>query len=136
MPQILEAVPGAIERGLRLPLVYNTGAYDSLESIRLLDGVVDIYIPDFKLTGAFLAPSSARPSNWPPLPAYGGWIHGDSRKAVVSLPSRPRNRCFDPCSHAGRSAPRLPPVGPAVGAIKMPLPEALCGRYKLLNSTK
>jgi putative pyruvate formate lyase activating enzyme len=49
VPQILEALPGAIEGGLRLPLVYNTGAYDSLESIRLLDGVVDIYMPDFKL---------------------------------------------------------------------------------------
>ena len=49
VPQILEALPGAIEAGLRLPLVYNTGAYDSLMSIRLLDGVVDIYMPDFKL---------------------------------------------------------------------------------------
>jgi putative pyruvate formate lyase activating enzyme len=49
VPQILEALPGAIADGLRLPLVYNTGAYDSLESIRLLDGVVDIYMPDFKL---------------------------------------------------------------------------------------
>ncbi len=49
VPQILEALPEAIDGGLRLPLVYNTGAYDSLESIRLLDGVVDIYMPDFKL---------------------------------------------------------------------------------------
>jgi putative pyruvate formate lyase activating enzyme len=49
VPQILEALPSAIEGGLRLPLVYNTGGYDSLESIRLLDGVVDIYMPDFKL---------------------------------------------------------------------------------------
>jgi len=49
VPQILEALPAAIEDGLRLPLVYNTGAYDSLESISSLDGVVDIYMPDFKL---------------------------------------------------------------------------------------
>lgn len=49
VPQILEALPAAIEGGLRLPLVYNTSAYDSLESLRLLDGVVDIYMPDFKL---------------------------------------------------------------------------------------
>jgi putative pyruvate formate lyase activating enzyme len=48
-PQILEALPRAIEGGLRLPLVYNTGGYDSLETIRLMDGVVDIYMPDFKL---------------------------------------------------------------------------------------
>ena len=48
VPQILEALPLAVQMGLRLPLVYNTGAYDSLESIRLMDGVVDIYMPDFK----------------------------------------------------------------------------------------
>ena len=49
MPQILEALLLAAQRGLSLPLVYNTGAYDSLETIQLLDGVVDIYMPDFKL---------------------------------------------------------------------------------------
>jgi putative pyruvate formate lyase activating enzyme len=49
VPQILEALMLAIEGGLRLPLVYNTSAYDSLESIQLMDGVVDIYMPDFKL---------------------------------------------------------------------------------------
>ncbi|HXF04729.1 MAG TPA: radical SAM protein [Blastocatellia bacterium] len=48
VPQILEALPLAIERGLNIPLVYNTSAYDSLESLRLLDGIVDIYMPDFK----------------------------------------------------------------------------------------
>ena len=48
VPQILEALPQAIERGLRLPLVYNTSAYDSLDSLQLMDGVIDIYMPDFK----------------------------------------------------------------------------------------
>jgi len=48
VPQILEALPLAVERGLRLPIVYNTSGYDSLHSLRLLDGVVDIYMPDFK----------------------------------------------------------------------------------------
>jgi putative pyruvate formate lyase activating enzyme len=46
--QILEAVLLAAEKGLRLPLVYNTGGYDSLEALALLDGVVDIYMPDMK----------------------------------------------------------------------------------------
>ena len=46
--QILAAVKIAAERGLRLPLVYNTGGYDSLEALALLDGVVDIYMPDMK----------------------------------------------------------------------------------------
>jgi putative pyruvate formate lyase activating enzyme len=49
VPQVLEALVLAIEGGLRLPLVYNTSAYDSLESLRLLDGIVDIYMPDFKI---------------------------------------------------------------------------------------
>lgn len=49
VPQILEALVLAVERGLRLPLVYNTSAYDSLESLQLMHGVVDIYMPDFKL---------------------------------------------------------------------------------------
>jgi putative pyruvate formate lyase activating enzyme len=48
VPQILEALPFAIEGGLRLPLVYNTSGFDSLESLRHLDGIVDIYMPDFK----------------------------------------------------------------------------------------
>jgi len=49
VPQILEALVPAVAGGLRLPLVYNTSAYDSLESLELMDGVVDIYMPDFKL---------------------------------------------------------------------------------------
>jgi putative pyruvate formate lyase activating enzyme len=49
VPQILEALVIAVDRGLRLPLVYNTSAYDSLESIRWMEGIVDIYMPDFKL---------------------------------------------------------------------------------------
>jgi putative pyruvate formate lyase activating enzyme len=49
VPQILEALPIAVKDGLRLPLVYNTSAYDSLHSLRLLDGVIDIYMPDFKI---------------------------------------------------------------------------------------
>ncbi|MBI2925438.1 MAG: radical SAM protein [Verrucomicrobia bacterium] len=52
VPQILEALLIAIGKGLRLPLVYNTSGYDSLESIRLMDGVVDVYMPDFKLWDA------------------------------------------------------------------------------------
>ena len=52
MPQVLEAVAVAVDGGLRLPIVYNTSAYDSLESLRWIDGVVDVYMPDFKLWSA------------------------------------------------------------------------------------
>lgn len=47
-PQILEALPAAIEGGLSVPLIYNTGGYDNIETLRLLDSVIDIYMPDFK----------------------------------------------------------------------------------------
>jgi putative pyruvate formate lyase activating enzyme len=47
-PQIMAAVLVAAQAGLRLPLVYNTGGYDSLETLALLDGVIDIYMPDMK----------------------------------------------------------------------------------------
>lgn len=46
--QIIAAVRVAAEQGLRLPLVYNTGGYDSLEALALLDGIIDIYMPDIK----------------------------------------------------------------------------------------
>jgi putative pyruvate formate lyase activating enzyme len=49
VPQILEALPLAFVHGLDLPIVYNTSAYDSLDSLRLLEGIVDVYMPDFKL---------------------------------------------------------------------------------------
>jgi putative pyruvate formate lyase activating enzyme len=48
VPQMLEAIPGAIEKGLRLPIVYNTSGYDSIHSLKLMEGIVDIYMPDFK----------------------------------------------------------------------------------------
>jgi putative pyruvate formate lyase activating enzyme len=48
VPEIVEALALAIPAGLRLPLVYNTSAYDSLESLELMNGLVDIYMPDFK----------------------------------------------------------------------------------------
>ena len=48
VPQILEALPYAVERGLRVPLVYNSSGYDRVETLELLDGIFDIYMPDFK----------------------------------------------------------------------------------------
>lgn len=48
MPQILKAFGIARERGFNLPIVYNTSGYESLEALRLLDGIVDIYLPDMR----------------------------------------------------------------------------------------
>ncbi|NIM00971.1 MAG: radical SAM protein [Acidobacteria bacterium] len=48
VPQVVEAIAEAVPRGLSVPIVYNTSAYDSLESLKLMEGLVDIYMPDFK----------------------------------------------------------------------------------------
>jgi putative pyruvate formate lyase activating enzyme len=56
VPQVVEALAAAIRQGLRLPVVYNTSAYDVVESLRLMEGLVDIYMPDFK----YWSPSRSR----------------------------------------------------------------------------
>lgn len=48
IPQILEALEIAVESGLSVPLVYNSGGYDAVEILKLLDGIFDIYMPDMK----------------------------------------------------------------------------------------
>lgn len=48
VPQILEALSLAVENGLALPMVYNCGGYEKVETLKLLRGIVDIYMPDFK----------------------------------------------------------------------------------------
>jgi putative pyruvate formate lyase activating enzyme len=55
IPQILAALVIAAREGLHLPLVYNTGGYDSLETLQLLDGIVDIYLPDMKYADQAIA---------------------------------------------------------------------------------
>jgi len=55
VPHLVKALRIAIAGGLNIPLLYNTGGYDSLEVIRLLDGVVDIYLPDFKYQDSSIA---------------------------------------------------------------------------------
>lgn len=65
VPQILEALPWAIRGGLRLPIVYNTSAYDSLESLRWMDGIVDIYMPDFKVWDGAVAKRYLKAPDYP-----------------------------------------------------------------------
>jgi len=66
VPQILSALIIAIPKGLRLPLVYNTSSYDSVKSLELLTGIVDIYLPDFKYSDNIM---SKRYSLAPDYPA-------------------------------------------------------------------
>jgi putative pyruvate formate lyase activating enzyme len=65
VPQILEGLLVGVERGLHLPLVYNTGAYDSIDSLALVDGIVDIYMPDFKFWDPGHARRYAKASDYP-----------------------------------------------------------------------
>ena len=65
VPQILEALPLAVRDGLRLPIVYNTSGFDSLESLRLMDGIVDIYMPDFKYWDSGLSRRYLKTQDYP-----------------------------------------------------------------------
>jgi putative pyruvate formate lyase activating enzyme len=63
--EILDALVIAVDYGLRLPLVYNTGGYDSPEALALLDGVVDIYMPDMKYSDRLVARRLSKIGNYP-----------------------------------------------------------------------
>jgi len=65
VPQILDALPYAIEGGLNVPLVYNTGGYDAVESLKLLEGIFDIYMPDFKFWDPEMARKYLKASDYP-----------------------------------------------------------------------
>jgi putative pyruvate formate lyase activating enzyme len=65
IPQILAGVLIAAQAGLEIPLVYNTGGYDTIESLRLLDGVIDIYMPDMKYANSEIAWRLSKVKDYP-----------------------------------------------------------------------
>ena len=65
VPEILKALALAVERGLTVPIVYNSGGYDSVETLRILDGIVDIYMPDFKFWDRDTADRFAKAPDYP-----------------------------------------------------------------------
>lgn len=65
VPQILEALPFAVQRGLTVPLVYNCGGYERVPALRLLEGVVDIYMPDFKFWDPQVAKDLCQAEDYP-----------------------------------------------------------------------
>jgi len=65
IPQIVAAVYLAAQRGLNIPLVYNTGGYDSLAGLALLDGIIDIYMPDMKYADADIAQRFSKIRDYP-----------------------------------------------------------------------
>ena len=68
MPNILNATRKAFKKGLRIPLVYNTSGYERVEIIKMLDGIVDIYLPDIKyMDGDMAARYSSEASDYPEM---------------------------------------------------------------------
>jgi putative pyruvate formate lyase activating enzyme len=65
VPQIIKALSIAIGSGLSIPLVYNTSGYDSIDAIRLLDGIIDIYMPDIKFLDSGLSQRFCKAGDYP-----------------------------------------------------------------------
>jgi putative pyruvate formate lyase activating enzyme len=65
VPQIIQGVLEAARRGLNIPLIYNTGGYDALQTLRLLKGIIDIYMPDMKYADARIARKYSRIPDYP-----------------------------------------------------------------------
>ena len=65
IPSIVEAARLAKEKGLTIPIVYNTGSYDNPEALKLLDGLVDVYLPDLKYYTAKTAGKYSSASDYP-----------------------------------------------------------------------
>ena len=75
MPQILSALEIAVGKGLRIPLVYNSSGYENVEALRLLEGVIDIYMPDFKFWDPDVSEKLCRARDYPEK----------ARKAVLEM---------------------------------------------------
>jgi putative pyruvate formate lyase activating enzyme len=75
VPQILSAISEAAAMGLKIPLVYNTGGYDRVETLRLLENVIDIYMPDFKFWDPKIAGITCDAGDYPDV----------ARKALIEM---------------------------------------------------
>lgn len=67
VPQILSALEIAVSSGLCVPLVYNTGGYDRIETLKILEGVVDIYMPDFKFWDPDISDKACGAGDYPEI---------------------------------------------------------------------
>ncbi len=85
LPYLLKAIPEARQKGLTIPMVYNTGGYERAEILRLLDGYIDVYLPDFKYMDEELA---AEYSYAPDYPEY-------AKKAIEEMVRQTGGCMFD-----------------------------------------
>jgi putative pyruvate formate lyase activating enzyme len=65
VPMILRSLEIAIDKGLRVPIVYNCGGYESVETLKILDGIVDIYMPDFKYIDSQVSKKYSKAEDYP-----------------------------------------------------------------------
>ncbi|MBI5050881.1 MAG: radical SAM protein [Nitrospirae bacterium] len=65
VPMILKSLEIAIDKGLKIPLVYNCGGYESVETLKILDGIIDIYMPDFKYSSPEAANKYSKAPDYP-----------------------------------------------------------------------
>ncbi len=113
VPFFLKALVLAANEGLKIPIVYNTGGYDSVDTLRLLDGVIDIYMPDFKYSDASIAKRLSKISDYPSV----------ARKAILEM-------------HRQVGDLEIGPDGIATRGLlvrHLVLPEDLCGTEEILR---
>lgn len=67
VPQIVSALEIAISNGLNIPIIYNTSAYDKVDTLKLLDGIIDIYMPDFKFMNSKVAQITCNAKDYPEM---------------------------------------------------------------------
>lgn len=91
-PQILAALEIAVSHGLNVPLVYNSGGYDLPETLELLDGVIDIYMPDFKFWDPEIARTTCEAPDYPEV----------ARQALVEMHRQVGALVLDECGIARR----------------------------------
>lgn len=85
VPQIINALDMARKKGLYLPIVYNTSGYESMETLRMLDGYVDVYLPDFKYLDAGHAKKYSRAYDYPEV----------AKSAIAEMVRQTGNPVFD-----------------------------------------
>ncbi len=113
VPQIMAAVLIAARAGLKLPLVYNTGGYDSLAMLKLLDGVIDIYMPDMKYGDPQIARRYSKVRNYPQV----------NRQAVKEMHRQVGDLQIDPSGLARRG----------LLVRHLVLPEGLAGTQEIVR---
>ena len=84
-PQVVEALRAAKEKGLHIPVVYNCGGYESVETLKMLEGLVDIYLPDFKYLDSERAKRYSRAEDYPEI----------AKKALAEMVRQQPEAVFD-----------------------------------------